>query len=88
MDRNVVSWGKKGQDSGLIRKKGESVKRVRKIAGQLSIMSRINSVAYIVREGWLVKGLETAATVTAVYVFYVVRQTIVIIFLGSFDIYV
>ena len=33
MDRNVVSWEKKGQDSGLIRKKGESEKRVRKIAG-------------------------------------------------------
>lgn len=33
------------------------------------------------------KGLETAATVTAIYVFYVVRQTIVIIFLGSFGLY-
>lgn len=55
MDRNVVSWGKKGQDSGIIRKKGESVKRVRKIAGQLSIMSRINRVGYIVGERWLVK---------------------------------
>lgn len=32
------------------------------------------------------RGLETPATVTAVYVFYVVRQAVVIIFLGSFDI--
>lgn len=34
------------------------------------------------------RGLETPATVTAVYVVYVVRQAVVIIFLGSFDIYV
>lgn len=48
-----------------------------------------NKQGEIYSQGEMIRrGLETPATVTAVYVFYVVRQTVVIIFLGSFDIYV